>query len=149
MVVGFTTAWTLVFQNPISRGVIDTTLFDQVYPWFTAGRWFSPGTSVSSTNKTNHHNITVNTINPHQYQYSTMIFREQMHCWWKGLSVRDSSAADRGLKAWSGQTKEYCGCSVSAKHAALRSTSNNSLTRNQENEFEWCNDMFTCWLSFQ
>jgi hypothetical protein len=25
----------------------------QVYQWLAAGRWFSPGTPVSSTNKTN------------------------------------------------------------------------------------------------
>jgi hypothetical protein len=38
--------------------------------WFSAGQWFSAGTLVSSTNKTNHHNITeillkvaLNTIN--------------------------------------------------------------------------------------
>ena len=162
MVVGFTAVQSVTIttnvdiSKPIRRGVIDTTLFDKVYPWFTAGLRFSPGTSVSSTNKTNHHNITVillkgalNTINPYQYQYSTMIFREQMHCWWKGLSVRDSSAADRGLKAWSGQANEYCGCNVSAKPATLKSKSKNSLTRNQENEFEWSNDMSTRWLSFQ
>jgi hypothetical protein len=38
--------------------------------WFSAGQWFSAGTLVFSTNKTNHHNITeillkvaLNTIN--------------------------------------------------------------------------------------
>jgi hypothetical protein len=153
MVVGFTAVQSVTittnvdFSKPIMRGVIDTTLFEKVYPWFTSGRWFSPGTSVSSTNKINHHNITVillkgalNTINPHQYQYSTMIFRDQMHCWWKVLSVRDSTAVDHGLKHWSGQTKKYCGCNVSTKHAALRSKNKSSLTKNQENEFEWRNE---------
>ena len=32
------------------RGVLDTTLCDKVYQWLTTGRWFSPGTSISSTN---------------------------------------------------------------------------------------------------
>ena len=34
-----------------SRGVLDTTLCDK-------GRWFSPGTLVSSTNKTDRHDTT-------------------------------------------------------------------------------------------
>jgi hypothetical protein len=34
------------------RGVLDTTLCDKVC------QWFSPGTSVSSTNKTDRHDIT-------------------------------------------------------------------------------------------
>jgi hypothetical protein len=40
------------------RGVLDTTLFDQVCQLFVTGRWFSPGTPVSSTNKTDCHDIT-------------------------------------------------------------------------------------------
>jgi hypothetical protein len=46
-----------------------STLFS-VCQWLTAGRWFSPGTLVSPTNKTRRHNITeillkvaLNTIN--------------------------------------------------------------------------------------
>ena len=37
---------------------LNTTLFDKVCQLLTAGRWFSPGTLVSSTKKTNCHNIT-------------------------------------------------------------------------------------------
>ena len=33
-------------------------LIDKLYQWLTAGRWFSPGTPVSFTNKTDHHDIT-------------------------------------------------------------------------------------------
>jgi hypothetical protein len=36
-------------------GVLNTTLCDQAYEWLAAGRWFSPGTLVSSTNKTDRH----------------------------------------------------------------------------------------------
>jgi hypothetical protein len=36
----------------------DTTLCDKICQWLAAGRWFSPGTTVSSTNKTYRHNIT-------------------------------------------------------------------------------------------
>ena len=37
--------------------VFDTTLCDQVSQRLVAGRWFSPGTPVSSTNTTDSHNI--------------------------------------------------------------------------------------------
>jgi hypothetical protein len=40
------------------RGVLDTTLCDKVCQWLAAGRWFSPRTPVSSTNKTDRHDIT-------------------------------------------------------------------------------------------
>ena len=43
---------------PLRRGVLDTTLCDKVCQWPAAGRWFSPGTPVSSTNKTDGHDIT-------------------------------------------------------------------------------------------
>ena len=35
-----------------------TTLCDKVCQWLATGRWFSPGPPVSSTNKTDCHNIT-------------------------------------------------------------------------------------------
>ena len=37
--------------------VLDTTLYDKVCQWLAAGCWFSPDTPVSSTNKTDHHDI--------------------------------------------------------------------------------------------
>jgi hypothetical protein len=43
---------------PLRRGVLDTTLCDKVCQWLATGRSFSPGTLVSSTNKTNRHDIT-------------------------------------------------------------------------------------------
>jgi hypothetical protein len=39
-------------------GVLDTTLCGKACQWLATGQWFSPGTPVSSTNKTDHHNIT-------------------------------------------------------------------------------------------
>ena len=39
------------------RGVLDTILYDKVCQWLATWQWFSPGTPVSSTNKTDHHNI--------------------------------------------------------------------------------------------
>jgi hypothetical protein len=46
------------FQSHSLWGVLDKTLCDQVCQWLAADLWFSPGTSVSSTNKTDRHNIT-------------------------------------------------------------------------------------------
>jgi hypothetical protein len=47
---------------------------DKVCQWLVTGRWFSPGILVSSTNKTDHHDITeillkvvLNTINLQPY----------------------------------------------------------------------------------
>ena len=43
---------------PILRwGVLHTTLCDKVCQWLATGQWFSPGTPVSFTNKTDCHNI--------------------------------------------------------------------------------------------
>jgi hypothetical protein len=39
------------------RGVLDTTICDKVCQWLVAGRWFPPGIPVSSTNKTDRHDI--------------------------------------------------------------------------------------------
>ena len=53
-------------RTPLKRVVLDTTLCDKVWQWLTTGRWFSPGTTVSSTNKNDHNDITVyrHTCNP-------------------------------------------------------------------------------------
>ena len=58
----------LSFNSP--NRFYDTTFCDKVFQWLATGRWFSPGTPVSSTNKTDHYNITeillkvaLNTIN--------------------------------------------------------------------------------------
>jgi len=39
------------------RGVLDTTFCDKVRQLLATGRWFSPDTPVSSTNKTDRHDI--------------------------------------------------------------------------------------------
>ena len=36
---------------------LDITLCDKICQWLATGQWFSPGTQVSSTNKTDCHNI--------------------------------------------------------------------------------------------
>ena len=78
MVVGFTTTCAISafclqsyeFEPRSWQGVLDATLCDKVCQWFVTGRWFSAVTPVSSTNKTNRHDITeillkvaLNTIN--------------------------------------------------------------------------------------
>ena len=45
----------VLFESRSWRGVLDTTLFDEVCRWRAAGLWFSPDTPVS--NKTDHHDI--------------------------------------------------------------------------------------------
>ena len=42
---------------PLVWGVLDTTLCDKVCQWLATCRWFSPGTPVSSANKTDCHDI--------------------------------------------------------------------------------------------
>jgi hypothetical protein len=42
----------------LRRGELDTTLCDKVCQWLATGWWFSPGSPVSSTNKTDHHDKT-------------------------------------------------------------------------------------------
>jgi hypothetical protein len=61
---------TLWVWFPLWRGVLDTTLCDIVCQWLTTGQCFLPGTAVSSTNETDHHNVAeillkvvLNTIN--------------------------------------------------------------------------------------
>ena len=45
-------------RTPHRRGVLDTTLCEEVCQWLATGRWFSPGTPIASTNKTDRHDIT-------------------------------------------------------------------------------------------
>ena len=66
MVVGFTITCAISayhhyhceFEPRSWQGVLDTTLCDQVCQWLVKGQWFSPGTPVSSTNKTDCNDIT-------------------------------------------------------------------------------------------
>jgi hypothetical protein len=48
---------TLWVRIPPRLGVLDATLCDKVYQWLAVGRRFFPGTPVSSTNKSDHHDI--------------------------------------------------------------------------------------------
>ena len=64
--------------------VLYTTLCDKVCQWLATGRWFSPGTPVASTNKTDCHNITkimlkvaLNTINQTKLKWFKLISNSQ------------------------------------------------------------------------
>ena len=66
MVVGFTATCAISayhyqsceFEPRLWRGVLDIALSGKVCQRLRRGLWFSPGTQVSSTNKTDHHDIT-------------------------------------------------------------------------------------------
>jgi hypothetical protein len=60
------------------------------------------------------------------------------------VTLLASSAVDRAIKAWSGQTKDY----KMSKHRALRRKGKEWLALNQENVPEWC-DMSIRGLLFQ
>ena len=66
-------------------GVLDTTLCDKVCQRLAAGQWFSPGTPVSSINKTDSHDITeillkvaLNSITPHPVQKENQYIKQQV-----------------------------------------------------------------------
>ena len=40
------------------QGLLNTTLCDKVCQLLATGQWFSPGAPVSSTNKSEHHDLT-------------------------------------------------------------------------------------------
>jgi len=58
MEVEFTNYLTLWVRIPLRRYVLHTTFSDHVCQWHATCWWFSPGTPVSSTNKTDRHDIT-------------------------------------------------------------------------------------------
>ena len=63
LIFNFKMAKTIIWLNlwvriPLRWGVLDTTLCDKVCQWLATGRWFSLGTTVSFTNKTDYHDIT-------------------------------------------------------------------------------------------
>ena len=55
--ISFYHRYSCKFESRLWRGVLITTLCDKVSQWLVAGRWFSLGTTVSSTNKTDCHDI--------------------------------------------------------------------------------------------
>ena len=77
---------TLWVRILLRRGVLDTTLCHKVCQWLATGQWLSPGATLSSTNKTDYHDITdillkvaLNTITPS----FTWIMRYITKLWFK------------------------------------------------------------------
>jgi hypothetical protein len=113
MVVGFTTTYAIsvyhhyrcVFESRSWQGVLDTTLCDKVCQWLTAGRLFSP---VSSTNKTNGHDITeillkvtLNTITPNSLSFKVtelVLYKVPRHEEHKCTCVRIKIITRRSLQ---------------------------------------------------
>ena len=69
---------------------LDSTLCDKVCQWLATGRWFSPGTPVSSTNKTDRHDITeilmkvaLSTINLNLFNFHNLLIWKR----WRWRSV--------------------------------------------------------------
>ena len=63
IVVGFITTYAIsayhhLSSNPGHGEPLDTSLCDKICQWLATDQWFSPGPPVSSTNKTDHHDIT-------------------------------------------------------------------------------------------
>ena len=69
---------------PPRWGVLNTTLCDKVCQRLVAGRWFSPGTPVSSTNKTDHNDINEIllkvALNTKTQIHSIQLFMEEYLC---------------------------------------------------------------------
>ena len=59
---GFTTTYAISVWTPLKRCVLDTTLCDKLCQWLATGRWFSPGTPISTTNKTDRHDHDITEI---------------------------------------------------------------------------------------
>jgi hypothetical protein len=78
-----------------SQGILDTTLCDKVCQWLAAGQWFSPGTPVSSFNKTDCHNVLSFRLNiEHSCKHVTCCFPN----WWFWNSAYDEGCIFFTLK---------------------------------------------------
>ena len=80
---------TLWVWIPLRQGVLITTLCDQVCQWLVAGRWFSLGTPISPTNKTDNKDITeillkvaFNTINQTSKRYKPILYPLSRDKYW-------------------------------------------------------------------
>jgi hypothetical protein len=65
---------------PLGRGVLDTILCDKVCQWLVTARWFFLGTPVSSTNKTDCHNITEVLLKVAEFALFTIIILLYIWC---------------------------------------------------------------------
>ena len=71
----------LWIRIPLRRGVFDTILCDKVCQWLATGWWFSPGTPVSSVNKTDRHDIVESGVKHHNYHHNHIFQTERKNKW--------------------------------------------------------------------
>ena len=102
-------------------GVLYTTVCDKVCQWLATGRWFSLCTPVSSTNKTDHHEITEILL---KVALNTIIQTNQ---------IKNNYVISIDLRHWV-KISKIC---FSAKHAAIRRKSKDCLAWNQDTVSEW------------
>ena len=122
MVVGFTTTyaisayhhWCFEFESQSGRGAC-TTLCDKVCQWLATGRWFFPGPPVSSTNKTDRHDLSGNTVESdvkhHQTtkQNQTCIYKRRGNTEWtiQRHWLQWAHQATRGRQTKNKQTSQH------------------------------------------
>ena len=92
------------FEPGSWRGVLDTTLCDKVCQWLATGRWFSPGTSISSTNKTDRHDaseillqVALYTINLGVFKLYEITTRKSHYTLWMLILSRHMARFDESL----------------------------------------------------
>jgi hypothetical protein len=79
-------------------GIFDTTLCDKVCQWLATGQWFSPGTPVYSTNKTDRYDIAKILLNVALNTITLTLFQIQSNpIWLKSNKLF--------LYCWKGQLK--------------------------------------------
>jgi hypothetical protein len=160
MVVGFTTTYicnqcllplTLWVWTLLRWGLLDTTLCDRACQWLVTGRWFSPGTPFSSTNKTDCHDITeillkvaLNTMTLTPLLLVNLIF--EWHVWYFSISC---NAAKRHFPIYSYQFFNHGKLLIfnwdGQQHGLLQQNDLNLLQVNlnvirqaKEKDWSWC-----------
>jgi hypothetical protein len=94
---------------PLRRGVLNTTLCYLACQWLLTGQWFSPGNPVSSTNKTDCHDIAELLLNKVNYKRQSV--KDRYRILTTVMKVRTDIIASI-LESWrSGQTLSLV-CSV-------------------------------------
>jgi hypothetical protein len=105
------------------QGVLDTTLYDKVCHWLAAGQWFSLGTTVSSTNKTDRHYITeillkvaLNTIKQTKQTYklhwSKYVMKKSNQLGWTNIFSMCCMKLKKHVLSILGYTGSQCGTNI-------------------------------------
>jgi hypothetical protein len=76
-----------VSSNPAHTGVFDTTLCDKDCQWLVTCRWFSACTPVTSTNKTDRHDITEVLLKVVLNTITLILAQMSLGCWIYNLFI--------------------------------------------------------------